>query len=59
MSKFKFRAHLCMSYLTMLIYEILNVIYLYYINYSVIKYMCMYFSLLNYYNVVIEEYTDK
>jgi hypothetical protein len=48
-----------MSYLTMLIYEILNGIYLYYINYSVIKYMCMYFSLLNYYNVVIEEYTAK
>jgi hypothetical protein len=40
-------------------YEILNGIYLYYINYSVIKYMCMHFSLLNYYNVVIEEYTAK
>jgi hypothetical protein len=56
MNKFKFRVHLCMSYLTMLIYEILNVIYLYYI---IIKYTCMYFSLLNYYNVVIEEYTAK
>jgi hypothetical protein len=43
----------------MLIYEILNDIYLYYINYSVIKYMCMYFSLLNYYTMVIEEYTAK
>ena len=43
----------------MLIYDILNGIYLYYINYIVIKYTCMYFSLLNYYNVVIEEYTAK
>ena len=43
----------------MLIYEILNGTYLDYINYNVIKYMCMYFSLLNYYNVVIEEYTAK
>jgi hypothetical protein len=59
MSKFKFRVDLCMSYLTMLIYEILNGIYLYYINYSFIKYMCMYFSLLSYYNMVIEEYTAK
>jgi hypothetical protein len=41
----------------MLIYEILNGIYLYCINYSVIKYMCLYFSLLNYYNAVIEECT--
>jgi hypothetical protein len=30
-----------MSYLTMLIYDILNDTYLYYINYNVIKYMCV------------------
>ena len=41
-----------MSYLTMLVYERLNDTYLYYINYNVIKYMCMYISLSNYYNVV-------
>ena len=56
--QFEFRVQLCMSYLTMLIYEILNGIYLYCINYSVFKYMCLYFfSLLNY-NVVIEECND-
>jgi hypothetical protein len=29
-----------MSYLTMLIHDILNDTYIYYINYDVIKYMC-------------------
>jgi hypothetical protein len=41
-----------MSYLIMLIYYKLNDTYLYYINYNVIKYMCMYISLLNYYIAV-------
>jgi hypothetical protein len=38
----------------MIIYDILNDTYLYYVNYNVIKYiyMCMYISLLNYYSVV-------
>jgi hypothetical protein len=49
---FGFRVHLCMSYLTIFIYEILNGTYLYYISYNVIKYMRMYISLSNYYNVV-------
>jgi hypothetical protein len=35
-----------------LIYKILNDTYLYYINYNVIKYVCMYISFLNYYNAV-------
>ena len=52
---FVFRVHLCMSYLIMFIYEILNGTYLYYINYNVIKYMCMYISLSNYYNVISEK----
>jgi hypothetical protein len=33
-----------MRCLTMLIYDILNGIYLYYINYNVVQYMCMYIS---------------
>jgi hypothetical protein len=49
---FGFTVHLCMSYLKIFIYEILNGTYLYYISYDVIKYMCMYISLSNYYNVV-------
>jgi hypothetical protein len=48
---FRFRVHLCMCCLTMLIYDILNGTYLYYINYNVVQYMCMYISLSNYYNV--------
>jgi hypothetical protein len=39
----------------MLIYEILNDTYLYYINYNVIKYMCIYVYLLNYYDVVSQK----
>ena len=49
---FRFRVHLCMRCLTMLIYDILNDTYLYYINYNVVQYMCMYISLSNYYNVI-------
>jgi hypothetical protein len=41
-----------MRCLTMLIYDILNDTYLYYINYNVVQYMCMYISLSNYYNVM-------
>jgi hypothetical protein len=43
-----------MRYLTMLIYDILNGTYLYYINY-IVQYMCMYISLSNYYNVISEK----
>jgi hypothetical protein len=32
----------------------LNGTYLYYINYNVVQYMCMYISLSNYYNVMSE-----
>jgi hypothetical protein len=38
-----------MCCLTMLIYDILNG------NYNVVQYMCMYISLLNYYNVTSEK----
>jgi hypothetical protein len=48
----RFKVHLCTSYLIMLIYYKLNDTYLYYINYNIIKYMCMYISLLNYYIVI-------
>jgi hypothetical protein len=41
-----------MRCLTMLIYDILNDTYLYYINYNVVQYMCMYISLSNYYNMI-------
>jgi hypothetical protein len=41
-----------MHCLTMLIYDILNDTYLYYINYNVVQYMCMYISLSNYYNMI-------
>jgi hypothetical protein len=44
-----------MRCLTMLIYDILNGTYLYYINYNVVQYMCMYISLSNYYNVMSEK----
>jgi hypothetical protein len=44
-----------MRCLTMLIYNILNDTYLYYINYNVVQYMYMYISLLNYYNVISEK----
>jgi hypothetical protein len=44
-----------MIYLTMLIYETLNCTYLYYIKYDVIKYVCMYISLSNYYNVISQK----
>jgi hypothetical protein len=44
-----------MRCLTMLIYDILNDTYLYYISYNVVQYMCMYISLSNYYNVISEK----
>jgi hypothetical protein len=44
-----------MRCLSMLIYDILNGTYLYYINYNVVQYMCMYISLSNYYNVISEK----
>jgi hypothetical protein len=44
-----------MPCLTMLIYDILKGTYLYYINYIVVQYMCMYISLSNYYNVMSEQ----
>jgi hypothetical protein len=36
-------------------YDILNGTYLYYINYNVVQYMCMYISLSNYYNMISEK----
>ena len=53
--QFRFRVHLCMRCLTMFIYDILNDTYLYYINYNVVQYMCMYISLSNYYNMISEK----
>jgi hypothetical protein len=36
-------------------YALFDNTYLYYINYNVVQYMCMYISLSNYYNVISEK----